>query len=69
MDTVESLRRRLITNLALGFLREDDLCPDVGMGMFPYMALDKALKREGYTKADVDYDAILASITEQRRRR
>lgn len=60
---------RLVTDHARAALRADDANPDVGMGLFPHMAVDRALAYYGYTKADVAYDQIVATLQAERRRR
>jgi hypothetical protein len=51
-----------IVELALGILHMDDLCPDVGMGMWESSALDEVLAKYGLTKDDVPYDELLDEI-------
>jgi hypothetical protein len=58
-----------IVDLALAKLQYEDLCPDVGMEMPYWMALDEVLKEHHLTKNDVPYDELLEEIRAARKGR
>lgn len=57
----------LITEWACVLLREDDANPDVGMGMLPKTAVEKALEHYDMSLDDIDYFAVLTRVMSKMR--
>lgn len=55
-----------LVDLAMAYLRGDDANPDVGMGMFPAVALDMVLKDHNLTREDVPYEELVDEIYKER---
>jgi hypothetical protein len=56
-----------VADLALGYLRGDDVNPEVGMGMFPTTAIDHAIRdfKKTATLFAGGYDFALLQINRQ----